>query len=287
MPLEGLKPHLSSPCKRLCRCIINGHIIFTGLLWSTFHPEFLQRWELSCLLLAVPQLSRGGSAVPGCGALPPWCGHGDVNVWLHCLQVCSSHVNIAITWQKQYETNAFVAHLSPHSWEIQNLLTFLAVFGGRVRRCALLDVEGLFLLLEEKCCCRLNFWLWLKVFLYCLLSLSLGSWPCSCTPLACSDSCCPLWIVRNWAKATSLFLVLQLMLWSGSRAFAGQFFLRGCLCPFMGTQLSAHLHLLTWGQPEVSSPSHQTLSLPFTGRQRLWRTSQQLDTAMGTSCISW
>lgn len=186
-----------------------------------FTLNLLQRWEAFLSLPSSPPAKQWRFCCLALVHCPHGVGTRDVNVWLHCLQIYSSHVNIAITWQKQYEMNVFVAHLSSHSWEIPNLLTFLAVFWGRVGRCSLLDVKVLFLLLEEKCCCQLNFWLWLKVFLYCLLSLRLGSWPCNCTPFACSDSCCPLWVVRNWAKATSLFLVLELRLWRGARAFSG------------------------------------------------------------------
>lgn len=87
----------------------------------------------------------------------------------------------------------------------------------------------------------------------------LGSWPCSCNPFARSDSCCPLWIVRNWAKAISLFLVLELRLWRGSRAFPGQLFLRAC-CARSCSPTSPDL-----GTAQVSSPSQQTLHCPSQG----------------------
>lgn len=198
------------------------------------------------------------------GAVPHGVGTGDVNVWLHCLQIYSSHVDIAITWQQQYETNAFVAHLSSHSWEIQNLLTFLAVFWGRVGRCALLDVKVLFLLLEEKCYCQLNFWLWLKVFLtvFYLWALALGH------AVALPLLALTLVVLFGLSEIEPKPLLYSLC-WSWGCEVAQELFQGSFL---WGPQVGGHLHLLTWGQPEVSCPSQQTLHLPFTGRWRLWRT---------------
>lgn len=272
--LEDLKTHLCSPCKTLYRCIINDHTTFTVLFWSTSHPEIPS--EMSSFPSS-PSASREGFALCGFGALPNGVGTQDVNVWLHCLQIYSSHENIAITWQKQYETNAFVAHLSSHSWEIQNLLTFLAGCWGRVGRCALLDVKVLSLLLEEKCYCQLNFWLWLKVFSYCLLSLGLAPGHAVAIPLLALTL-----VVLFGLSEIEPKPFLYSLCWSwGCEVAQGQFFLRAC-CAHSCSPTSPDL-----GTAQVSSPSQQSLHWPSQGAGGCGEPSWQLDTASGASCISW
>lgn len=248
-----------------------------------FTLNLLQRWEAFLSLPSSPPAEQWRFCCLALVHCPHGVGTRDVNVWLHCLQIYSSHVNIAITWQKQYEMNVFVAHLSSHSWEIPNLLTFLAVFWGRVGRLGRFTWrEGSFpaagremLLSAELLAVTEGLPLLSFIFEAWLLAMQL-------------HSLCLLWLLLSSLGCQKLsqshFSVpcagVEVVTWCKS-------FLRAC---------SAHSWTLRWvvtyiswlgDSPECPLPYTRPCTCPSQGGRGSGKPSWQLDTVIGASCISW